>query len=320
MADTVLNSSTLPVSKAANPYQGGISTAAPVQTPSAAYTNLQSQAQSVQSQIDQANQGVATDKAASSNPMNPSGVNTLAPGLLNSTVQNATQNTIPGLQSQLTNLQAQEKTQQTADDQAYQVQDQFYNLANQQQSAADQFRTNFPSIVDNQMSPERVAARQAIAQGVNQNKTNYNQRGLLYSGLRQGANADVTSNVNNQLNTAESGINQNLANEQQTLDQAPINTELAQSQLSGQQANQNNDYTNSILDALMNQSQSNNAAVSSLIGAGGQLAGKAAGGLINSGVTPNTNVLTGYTPNFNSAPAAQYGVGSPYGNAPMIAS
>lgn len=189
------------------------------------------------------------------------------------------------MNSNLDALYNQYNDQVKQDRQAYEVQDQFSSLIGQQKNQADQFRTAFPSIVDNQMAPERVQARRAIAQGTSANKTNYNQRGLLYSGLRAGGEADVTGNVSDQLNAAKSNINQNLTAQQQTLDQAPIDTALAQSSLQGQQANVNNDYTNSVIDALMNKQNQNTSAVNSLIGAGGQLAGTAVGGLINNPVT-----------------------------------
>lgn len=178
--------------------------------------------------------------------------------------------------------------QQDQDKQQADVHDQFANISSQQKSAADQFRTAFPSIVDNQMAPLRSQARRAIAEGTSANKANYNHRGLLYSGLRAGGEADLTGDVSNQLNSARGQINQNLTDTQQKLDQAPIDTGLAESALGAGKAAVDNDYTNNVLNALMNKSQQNNQSVGSLIGAGGALAGTLAGGLIKNPVSDTT--------------------------------
>lgn len=275
------------VTKAAITYgTGSIGTSAPVYKPSTAAQGIQTSISSTQAQIDdlqkQIDAGNAQVKA------DPS-----VSGSVNISGETAHQN---DLKAQLANYNSQLNDQTTQDKNAFQVQDQFYNLANEQQNAADQFKTAMPSIVENQLAPLRVQARQAIAQGVGQNKANYNSRGLLYSGLRAGGEADVGANVSNQLNSDKATINQNLGNEQLTLDQAPINTQLAGSALQGAQAGVNNDYTNSILDALMNQSQTNNAAVNNLLGAGGALAGAAAGGLISNPVKAPTTSLASQNP------------------------
>lgn len=159
----------------------------------------------------------------------------------------------------------------------------FYNLQNQQKQRYDKFRMQFPSIVDNIMAPQRVQARQGIAQGVNQNNANFNSRGLLYSGLRAGGANDVVKGVASDLSGQQAQANQTVQDEGNQLENQAAQTGLAAASAREGYATTDNSSRQAILDALMEQSQQQDKAIGNLVGAGGGLLGTAAGAAVSGG-------------------------------------
>lgn len=153
----------------------------------------------------------------------------------------------------------------------------FYDLQNEQKQRYDKFRMQFPSIVDNIMAPERVAARNNIAAGVNQNKSSYNSRGLLYSGLRAGGDADVSSGVASDLATKQTDANQTVQDEANALENQTAQTGLAIGNARSGYASTDNESRQAVLDALIGQSQQSDQAIGNLAGAGAKLAGAGIG-------------------------------------------
>lgn len=60
---------------------------------------------------------------------------------------------------------------------------------------ARQFRQDMPGMVKEQEGLLQTDANRAIDQGVRGERRNFNNRGLLYSGMRQGAEGDVRTRV-----------------------------------------------------------------------------------------------------------------------------
>lgn len=170
--------------------------------------------------------------------------------------------------------QAQEEKQQ------YQTRKQFTALGNQAKQNADRYRMMFPSIIDAGMATARNDARRAQAAGTANVRAGYNNRGLLYSGLRAGSEADVGADVSNQLNAIRAQANQAALDKQNELDQAPLDIASAKNQYETNIANTDNAYTRTILDALMQKQNAQTQSIADLIGAGSQLAGTIGGGLI----------------------------------------
>lgn len=193
----------------------------------------------------------------------------------------STENEIKTLDDQLKQRQKAYDEQIKQEKQQYGVKKQFTNLGKQAQENSAQYRMAFPSLLDAGMGQMRTQARRAISSGTNANTANYNKRGLLFSGLRAGADADVVGDVSNQLNEGRAALNEQLLAKQNELDQAPIDIAAAQNAFEGNIANTNNAFTQQVLDALMQKQNANTQAIGSLIGAGGELAGTLGGGLLS---------------------------------------
>lgn len=151
------------------------------------------------------------------------------------------------------------------------------DLAKQQQDQADQFSMNFPSIIDQQMIPVENQARQSIAQNIAGNNRNYNSRGLLYSGMAAGANANAAAGLPQTLASTRANANTNAQNELNTLYQNAANTGLRASTLGQNYANTDNSLINSLIDVGMGQQAQAANAIGNLVGVGGQAAGTAIG-------------------------------------------
>lgn len=156
----------------------------------------------------------------------------------------------------------------------------FADLQEKQELRAKEFRTAFPSILDSKLGQARTAARREIAEGVGNVRAGYNQRGLLFSGMRAGAEADVGREAENRL--AEQGVEtqQELMDQANQLDQDAIETGLQIGNISKDLAGTSEEYRKSIIDMLMNKDQQRQQALGGLLGTGAQLAGYGLGAAI----------------------------------------
>lgn len=68
-------------------------------------------------------------------------------------------------------------------------------LRSQMSGEAQKFRKDLPGLVEGEKRGLESTANQALERGTKQTRQNYNRRGLLYSGLRQGAEQTVKGNV-----------------------------------------------------------------------------------------------------------------------------
>ena len=172
------------------------------------------------------------------------------------------------------------KKQLAEEDQRVNTVKPFAELQEKQEMRAKEFRTAFPSILDSKLGQARTAARREIADGVNTARAGYNQRGLLYSGMRAGAEADVGADAENKL--AEQGVQtqQELMNQANELDQDAIDTGMQIGNISKDMAGTSEEYRKSIIDMLLNKDQQRQQALGGLLGTGAQLAGYGLGAAI----------------------------------------
>jgi len=147
------------------------------------------------------------------------------------------------------------------------------DLAKQQQDYAKQFRANIGGYEQQAFNPIEQQAKVGLARQMGQIKTSANRRGLLYSGLRQGAEADAQSQTAQALQNKRAEINQSFGGAADQFDQQALKAGLDIQ--AGQQAIQDILYNR----ALANY-QGRNAAIGSGLGAIGTIGGKLlAGGL-----------------------------------------
>jgi hypothetical protein len=174
------------------------------------------------------------------------------------------------------------------------------DLQKSQAAAADSYRTKGKNLAKDVYGGYRDDSNRALAENLNTVKTNYNQRGLLYSGLNQGTQNDVRSTAASDLAQKRNAINTQYQTNQDTLDQAPINTGIAAAGMG------NNSFAsygnNSLLDqkqALYSQQQNLNAASS--LGTGlGQVGGMAAASLLSSPASSGLGAAPNYLQGYNS--------------------
>lgn len=140
----------------------------------------------------------------------------------------------------------------------------------QSQTAKD-FRTQMPSVAQEQENRLKEQSRRSLASDLAGTRGAFSQRGLLYSGLRRGAEADITSNNAAQAAAQRANINQTLEGQAQALEQNAIGSGLRLQEQRQQMADA--DY-----QAKLQALQQRQSAISGLGGAFGGLAGMAIGG------------------------------------------
>lgn len=182
-------------------------------------------------------------------------------------------------------------------------------------NTATQFQSNIPKLEYNLTQQAAEAQKQELATAIQGTKQNFNARGLLNSGLEQGAEASEVGQAAANTTQAAADINQNVNAEGQQLLQgatANQNALTAANQASAANQTQLTGAYNSI--AEQNQALSNNALAAVGQGIGGAL-GTGVGALTNSaqGVTtgaaqtPTSQQIAAYNP---MAPSSGLGAAS----------
>lgn len=159
----------------------------------------------------------------------------------------------------------------------------FDDFAGKARERSAQFRMAFPSIIENRMGMARSQAREQTEGAQGNVRRNFNNRGLLFSGLRQGAEADVAQDIDAGLATTRAKTQEEVNNAANALDQAAIDAGRTTAEVDMGFNQMNNEYRQSLLDAMMQRSQQQDALLTSLLGTGATAAGKAAGGLLSRG-------------------------------------
>lgn len=147
---------------------------------------------------------------------------------------------------------------------------------------ASDFQQAMPSIGNNTMALNRTNARRQLASDLQTNNAKYNQRGLLYSGMRAGGAADASTNTGNDLADKQAAVNKQLQDSQNTLNQNAVQAQQALTAATQNFNNSDANYRQNLLNAVLQQAGANQQILGGLIGAGGQLAGKVVGAALPS--------------------------------------
>lgn len=114
-------------------------------------------------------------------------------------------------------------------------------LRGQMGSEAKKFRADMPKLLADERAGIKAAGDTATAQGIKTTRQNYNRRGLLYSGLRQGGEQTVRSNVASGVARQTAGVNKQYKDLANAKDNAAANVGLAGYGEALQRANMLND-------------------------------------------------------------------------------
>lgn len=139
-------------------------------------------------------------------------------------------------------------------------------------------------------------AEQAIGQGVKSTRQNFNQRGLLYGGMREGGEGQVKAQGAATLANNLSGVKRDYANRADALKTSIAQTQLAQQQETMRQAN-------AVAESNMRNSVARQQAYQQLGEGVGYAAGSYYGG---SGGGSNANTSAGNSGMTSSSSAARY--------------
>jgi hypothetical protein len=144
-------------------------------------------------------------------------------------------------------------------------------LRDKQVERAKSFRSGMEGMRQEQQQQAEEQSRRGLAKDIAGNTQNYNARGLLFSGLKQGGEIDAQTESAASLAKAKTDINQNLENQAQALDADALGAASNVAQLNNQ---------NLAMQQQINlqQQQSRNSGLKMLFGAGGQIAGGYLGG------------------------------------------
>lgn len=99
-------------------------------------------------------------------------------------------------------------------------------LSRAQLQRASDFRKNLPSLAERQYGMAREQGLRGLADQIQGVRSGANRRGLLYSGLRQGAEGAARAGAAGELAQARAGINQNLENQAQQFEQQAVGAGL----------------------------------------------------------------------------------------------
>lgn len=143
-------------------------------------------------------------------------------------------------------------------------------LQQQQASQAQDFRKNLGSYQEDQARQAAGQARQDLAAKMSQIKTGMNQRGLLYSGLSEGAKEGAAAQSGANLAAQRANINTQSLDAANKMEGGAIQSGLAL-QKAKDEANAYN------YNQAMAQNKQKNAVLGAVMGAGGGLLGGALG-------------------------------------------
>lgn len=107
-------------------------------------------------------------------------------------------------------------------------------LADQQLQDAQAFQSNAGSLKQSQGNLAADKSNQGLAQTQKAITNNANSRGLLYSGLRQGAMASASGQAASELAGKQSDINENVQQQIQQMNQQALQSQLGSENVKNQ--------------------------------------------------------------------------------------
>lgn len=154
-----------------------------------------------------------------------------------------------------------------------------------------------PGLLNQEQDVNKAVSGQAVGEGLKNTRQNYNSRGLLYSGMREGGEGKVKAAGASQLANAMASTSRESANTLDAAKAAYASVDLASQQDHLDRANQAFDTANANNIARLQAMQQLGSGV-------GAAAGYAAGSYNSSGSNPTTN--------WNPEPLQNPGLGSQY--------
>jgi hypothetical protein len=167
-----------------------------------------------------------------------------------------------------------------------------------QKQFATQFRNNIPQLATSLMGQLAEVSKKNLASEIDRTQKNYNQRGLLYSTARQGAEASDREASASDLSQKRSDINNQLYDQANQYDQSAIDTAFNMANQGQQVAGKNAQLEGDYLDMAINKQRQDMNAMSGLGKGVGQGLGYL-GGYLSS--TKQNGIAGHYQPQGNSA-------------------
>lgn len=137
---------------------------------------------------------------------------------------------------------------------------------------AKKFRAQMGDMSQKQYQQAEDTSRRGLAESMSGIKQGASQRGLLYSGLRSGAEANAASGAQSDLAAQRAEINQNLENTAQGMEQGALQSGM---QRYGTQLQQSSDTYQQALQKMKDQQ----AQQAGIMGAAGSVGGMLLGGM-----------------------------------------
>lgn len=145
------------------------------------------------------------------------------------------------------------------------------------QGIAKDFRNHIPQLAETFMGQVAEVNKRNLANEIDRTQKNYNQRGLLYSTARLGAEANDRERSASDLAQKRYDVNSQLNSEADKLDQNAIDAGVAMASYGQQVAGANtqftDDFTKALLKRQQNQADTFGNAASGLLGAAGYAGG-----------------------------------------------
>lgn len=145
---------------------------------------------------------------------------------------------------------------------------------------AQEYRANIPAFTQNAFSKVADETRRGLAENLAGQKSDYNKKGLLYSGLKQGADASARGQAAAGLSQARASINQGAEQQARAMEQAAAQGTIGSQQ---SQVGADQDAYAKAMENAQRRRQTIAAAGQAIGQLGGGVIGKAVGGLSGGG-------------------------------------
>ena len=139
-------------------------------------------------------------------------------------------------------------------------------IRDKQIAEAKKFRSNLPGYKQKLGDQAETSSRRKLAETLSDVKSSFNRRGLLYSGIRQSGEVGAQADASNQLAQEKAQINDSLNQTADEYEAAALKSGLAVNDMEA-------DYQSQLYSRALASMMSRNQGISSLLGAGGAVAG-----------------------------------------------
>lgn len=180
--------------------------------------------------------------------------------------------------------------------QAPQVNENYQKILDEQKKTASDFRQNIPKYSTTLGNQYEAQARKNLAQSLKNTDRDFNKRGLLYSGMRLGNEAEQQGEAASNVAQGKQQINKGLLDQANQLDAGVLNTAAGIAGQGTQQGLYQGQMDIMNLKNQIQQEQMQSQAMGSLLGGIGTLGGAAIGSAFNNpGLGFNSYPSGGYS-------------------------